>query len=248
LGRHPTKSPSRTRTQEPQRPAGPLSVVEAEKQLAQARRDLERWEDHRTFLLFGGENRSDVWARDLRQKPGDDVVFAILREVGLGVLWPKAKDDGPEFAEVQTLMWGRIRDWYRRARQGETLADQGRAAAALRKLGATLAGDRRGKKRRHAPNPVAVWYAHDGHMRRLKTAARELTAPFGVRFETWRARVATECGVPEHVLAWLAASGARATLKQVAIAWTAEHFGLSEGRVATILSQVRSRKRKLFAR
>ena len=223
----------------------PASVADA--RLARARRDLLRWEDHQTFISVTRADDSDAWVRRLKRETGDGVVFEALARFGLAALHPRIDIDEEfaktDFAEVQTIVWDRITGWYRLARRGQTPADQQRGARLLKRLGATLAAPRRGRP--SAASKPAVQHTYKLNLRRLETADGLLKAtPDGLSHATWRAKVAEACSIPSHALLGIRGSSAagRTSLKGEALAWTAEHYCLSVGRVANILAKRRSRK------
>src|SRR5262245_33249749 len=168
---------------------------------AEELRDREERIRHAIMLLHvAQESRCDLYVRRLRQDTRGHVILEIIREAGLDVLRPTVEsEDDPESRGLRGLIWQRIDQLYRVARDG-TIDQRREAAGLLKKLGTVLAGDRRGKSRRPRANPVEVLSCYRRSLLRLRRARELLRQPTQLPKPVRIAKVAKACRVPLNIL------------------------------------------------
>lgn len=224
--------------------------------LAEASAQLDRKEEdlrERAMLRHvAKEGRLEVLAGWLRSDPRPEVFFDVLAEVGVSALRPSPWDHGDDEgydSVLWPLMWARIDRWYREARKG-TLDERRDAAALLQRLGAALAGDRRGKKAKPAAVPVQVYVTYRCNLLRLD-AARKLAKRLTTRrVESRIAPLAEACRISADLVERSLARRPTAqgghrwceTSKSLARIVTAREHGITEPTVSNLLRRFRPEK------
>ncbi|MFI5395317.1 MAG: hypothetical protein ACHQ9S_07265 [Candidatus Binatia bacterium] len=142
--------------------------------------------------------------------------------------------------DICCLVWEHVERWYNNARYAATVADRARAAKLLKRLGSTLAGSRKGKRKKIVTDPFQVWIHYRRTLFRLQLARRLLKVwPWARSQEEKFASVADAYGLPVQDFL---------TYRNVSTKWfarflTGNEFGIAPETVANILSaSQRSRK------
>lgn len=184
-------------------------------------------------------------------KPREDPVFFALERLGLKALRPEHWEDTEIAPEVRselrwmrTLVWGRIDRWYERARRGLQPSDREEAAKRLKRLGAVLAGDRRGIRARSVTNPALLYVAYRERLFRLKRDLALLAESTGTsdRRESLE-RVANASGLPVSDFLEYFRVRSDGTVRRPVVSaeqqakiWTAKRFGVTQHTVANAIS------------
>ncbi len=253
-----------------------MDDVRAELRAANRRRlvpqnEWKRWVDAERTKLAAAEERlfetimlrhaareenADGVVRRLQNEAGDGAVLDAIRDLGLVALRPLERkgSDATSLSELQRLIWARVAEWYRLAREGEGVADRRRGAASLLRLGRTLAGDRRGRRSANRADPIMVCWEYKRNLRRLQRA-RELLRLRDLprRSQERIALVAKACRIPrERLLLALNLDpegrprGRSLGMTAQARIWIAQRHRITEQTVSNILSALgrdrRSRK------
>jgi hypothetical protein len=222
--------------------------------LAKAAEELrdkeERLRERIMLSHVAREWRGDLYVRRLREDARGEYALEIVREEGLGALRPEAweteEEGDPGLREVRALVWQKIDTWYGLAR-GDDVRQRREAAKLLKRLGAVLSGDRRGRRTRHRANPVEVLYHYRRNVLRLKHALEMLPQVTGWERAVRIAKVADACGIPADILhQHLPMSEADEKprrplpLQHTARIWTAQTHGITEQTVSNLVSKLTS--------
>jgi hypothetical protein len=234
-----------------------MRKTEAEALLAAASKDLAEKEERlrRSVMLthISREHRSDFYVLSLKGKDGAHAVFQIIGEAGLAALRPDARElaeERTELEEVRNLVWHHIEEWYRRAREGD-VHQRRNAANFLKRVGAVLAGDRRGMRTNLGVEPVEVVYDYRRNLLRVQRARELLKQLTGWSRPIRIARVAEACRIPlETLQQHLSVSGADEgpvrplAIRQTARIWTAQMHKITEQTVSNLVSGLTTGRRQ----